>query len=71
MKTAVSSCGKPVVASYAAPTEATCPKCGGVVTLRVRRLMANSGNSYYWRHLDDDHPCERQKPFMRMRPAIT
>jgi hypothetical protein len=31
--------------------------------------MANGGNSYYWRHLDDDHPCERQKPFMHLRGA--
>ena len=69
MKTAVSSYGKPVAASHSAPTEAICPKCGGAVMLRVRRLMANSGNSYYWRHLDDDHPCERQKPFMQVRPA--
>ena len=69
MKTAVSSSGKPLVAAYGAPTNAICPKCGGLVTLRVRRLMANSGDSYYWRHLDDDHPCERQKPFMRLRPA--
>lgn len=70
MKTAVSSLGKPVEASYSAPAEAFCPKCGGIVTLRVRRLMANSGNSYYWRHLDDDHPCDRQKPFLRLRPAM-
>jgi len=69
MKTAVSSCGTPLVAAIGAPTHAVCPKCGGLVTLRVRRLMANSGNSYYWRHLDDDHPCERQKPFMRLRPG--
>ena len=70
MKTAVSSLGKPVEASHVAPSQAYCPKCGGAVTLRVRRLMANSGNSYYWRHLDDDHPCGRQRPFMRLRPAM-
>ena len=52
MKTAVSSNGIVVAASQAAPTQATCPKCGGVVFLRVRRLMANSGNSYYWQHMD-------------------
>ncbi len=67
MKTAVSSNGIVVAASQAAPTQAVCPKCGGVVFLRVRRLMANSGNSYYWQHMDGDHPCERQKPFMHFR----
>jgi predicted RNA-binding Zn-ribbon protein involved in translation (DUF1610 family) len=67
VKTAVSSCGAVVAASQAAPTQAICPKCGGIVFLRVRRLMANSGNSYYWQHQDGDHPCDRQKPFMRMR----
>lgn len=66
MKTAVSSCGSIVAASLGAPVQAICPKCGGVVILRVRRLMANGGNSYYWRHVDDDHPCERQKPFMHV-----
>lgn len=69
MKTAVSSYGTPLVAALGAPARAVCPKCGGLVALRVRKLMANSGNSYYWRHLDDDHPCERQKPFMMLRPA--
>jgi len=67
VKTAVSSFGTIVAASQTAPTEARCPKCGGKVVLRARRLMANGGNSYYWRHLDDDHPCERQKPFMHLR----
>ncbi len=67
MKTAVSSNGAQLVAASGAPTSAICPKCGGLVILRVRRLMANSGNSYYWRHQDDDHPCERQKPFMKLR----
>jgi len=70
MKTAVSSNGKPLVAAPGAPAQAICPKCGGLVTLRVRKLMANSGTSSYWRHEDDDHPCQRQKPFMRVRPAV-
>lgn len=69
MKTAVSSYGVSVAASISAPATAICPKCGGVVILKARKLMANGGNTYYWRHLADDHPCERQKPFMRMRPA--
>jgi len=38
-----------------------------MVVLRVRRLMANGGHSYYWKHFDDNHPCQRQKPFMRLR----
>jgi len=69
MKTAVTSNGKRVVASQASPDFAVCPTCGGGVVLRARRLMANAGHSYYWRHLDDDHPCRRQKPFMQMRAA--
>ena len=69
MKTAVTSNGKPLVAAIGAPAHAICPKCGGLVKLRVRRLMANSGNTYYWRHLDDRHTCYRQKPFMHVRPA--
>lgn len=69
MKTAVSSNGAIVAASQVAPQRAICPKCGGIVILRGRKLMANSGYSYYWRHLDSDHPCERQKPFMQMRLA--
>lgn len=67
MKTAVSSNGKIVTASHSAPARAICPTCGGVVLLRARKLMANAGNSYYWHHLDGDHPCRRQKPFIAMR----
>lgn len=69
MKTAVTSSGKPLVAAIGSPAKAICPKCGGLVILRVRRLMANSGNTYYWRHLDIHHTCYRQKPFMQVRPA--
>ncbi|MFO7663192.1 MAG: hypothetical protein R6X18_11455 [Chloroflexota bacterium] len=69
MKTAVSSNGVEMAASKVAPEGAYCPKCGGAVILRVRRLMANSGNSYYWRHVDSDHPCERHKPFLHTRLA--
>lgn len=69
MKTAVSSNGVVVVASQVAPQRAICPNCGGIVILRARKLMANCGNSYYWRHLDNDHPCERSKPFLHMRLA--
>jgi hypothetical protein len=69
MKTAVSSCGMSLAATCSAPAQAICPKCGGVVILKARKLMANAGNTYYWRHAQDDHPCERQKPFMRFRNA--
>ena len=69
MKTAVTSNGKPLVAAVGAPQSVICPKCGGVVILRVRRLMANGGDSYYWRHFDIRHTCYRQKPFMQVRPA--
>ena len=70
MKTAVSSNGAQLVAASGAPASAICPKCGGLVILRARRLMANSGNTYYWRHQDDDHPCDRQKPFMKLRYSM-
>ncbi len=69
MKTAVSSGGVSLAASGSAPATAICPTCGGAVILKARKLMANGGNTYYWRHAQDDHPCERQKPFMRFRNA--
>lgn len=69
MKTAVTSNGKPLVAAIGCPPRAICPKCGGSVILRTRRLMANAGDTYYWRHQDDRHTCYRQKPFMRVRMA--
>ena len=67
MKTAITRLGESVRASDAAPEYAYCPKCGGSVMLRARKLMANAGYSYYFQHSDNDHPCERQKPFMRLR----
>lgn len=67
MKTAVTSNGSRLVASQASPNSAVCPKCGGAVILKTRRLMANAGTTYYWRHEDNDHSCTRQKPFMRLR----
>lgn len=70
MKTAVSSNGRKLVASRTSPNTAVCPKCGGTVILKSRRLMANAGNTYYWRHKDNDHACERQKPFMHLRLAV-
>ena len=70
MKTAVSSTGRSVTASNTSPSEALCPKCKGSVVLRVRKLMANGGNAYYWQHRNGKHTCYRWKPFLHMRPKI-
>lgn len=70
MKTAVTANGKKLIASQASPEKAICPKCGGAVILKARKLMANAGNTYYWRHSDNNHTCHRQKPFLHLRPAI-
>jgi len=51
MKTAHTPQGKPVVADEKAPAEAVCPFCGGVVTLRRRKLMNDGGYVFYWRHI--------------------
>lgn len=53
MKTAQTKDGIPIPANEDAPSEATCPYCGGIVILRRRKLMNSRGYSYYWRHLDN------------------
>ena len=56
MKVAKDVKGQEVIAEEGAPRRAVCPYCGGTVILRGRRTMANSEKSYYWRHLDNEHP---------------
>lgn len=51
MKQARLKNGQSVTASAQAPTQAICPICGGIVTLRHRHLMNHAGTTYYWRHL--------------------
>ena len=55
MDIAKTTAGAQVTASNNAPKEAICPYCGGVVTLRSRKLMGNQGRSYYWRHRDNEN----------------
>ena len=43
---------QPITASDAAPEQAVCPSCGGVVILRRRKRM-NGTCVYYWRHRDN------------------
>ncbi len=55
MKTAQTTDGTAIPASEEAPKEAQCPFCGGVVTLRRRKLMNAGGYSYFWRHRDREN----------------
>ncbi|MEW5988927.1 MAG: hypothetical protein AB1791_20065 [Chloroflexota bacterium] len=50
MKTAQTTDGKLVEATAAAPLQAICPRCGGLLTLRHRRTMDNGTMTYFWRH---------------------
>jgi len=50
MKTAKTIEGKKIVASPTAPTQALCPACDGLLTLRSRRTMGNGSKTYFWRH---------------------
>jgi hypothetical protein len=50
MKTAKSIEGEKVDAGPAAPTQAFCPACGGVLSLRSRKTMGNGKKTYFWRH---------------------
>lgn len=67
MKSARTSQGNLVVATATAPERAHCPICGGVVMLRTRKLMANGGTIYYWRHEDNQVVCRRPRPVMHVR----
>jgi hypothetical protein len=55
VKTAKTKDGKAITASKAAPDEAICPYCGGMVTLRSRRTMNGGAKSYYWRHRNNQN----------------
>jgi len=68
MKVAVCSDkdGGRLVASDTAPKQAICPSCGGKVILRQRKLMNNSGTTYYWKHLGNlNRNCTA-----RVRPSL-
>lgn len=67
MKTAVNRYGKPIVATADGPEQAFCPKCGGVVTLRFRKLMANQGTTYFWRHAENQQLCRRPSPMLHVQ----
>jgi DNA-directed RNA polymerase subunit RPC12/RpoP len=56
MKIALTPEGKQIEASAAAPAQAVCPHCGGVVLLRGRRVMGSDEKSYYWRHAPGSDP---------------
>ncbi len=50
----------PVTASPDAPTTATCPDCGGTVTLRKRNRM-DTTTTYFYRHTrGQGHNCPRR-----------
>ena len=66
MKTALCRHGKPLVAADNSPKEARCPHCGGTVTLRYRKLMANGGTIYFWRHAENQQLCRRPSPMMHV-----
>jgi hypothetical protein len=55
MKEALLPNGTAVAASATAPTEATCPHCGGVLLLRQRRTMSQSVVAFYWRHASNQN----------------
>lgn len=67
MKAARTSQGMTVYATETAPEKALCPICGGAVMLRTRKLMANGGTIYYWRHEDNQVVCRRPRPVMHVR----
>jgi hypothetical protein len=50
MKVAQTVEGKQIIANPAAPPQAICPTCGGMLTLRSRRTMNNGQKTYFWRH---------------------
>jgi len=56
MKVAMTSDGKQIPASNAAPQKAICPSCKGRVELRKRKKMGTVKYSYYWRHQDGENP---------------
>ncbi len=59
MKTATNN-GHPVTAGPDAPTTATCPDCGGAVTLRKRNRMDRT-ITYFYRHTrGQGHDCPRR-----------
>ncbi len=50
MKTAYYENGRPIEANAMAPMTASCPHCGGSVTLRCRKGVGGDPPTYFWRH---------------------
>ncbi|MCA9955358.1 MAG: hypothetical protein KC434_11600 [Anaerolineales bacterium] len=66
MKIALLPDGTAVEATATAPSEATCPHCGGVLLLRQRRTMNQSVVAFYWRHASN----QNLKCRARRRPGV-
>jgi|GEM_PF-1740394 len=69
MKTAHLPDGTPITANSNAPTEAICPYCGAVLSLRSRLLMNSTERTYFWRHLGNSNPdcIGRKRPLPSRR----
>lgn len=53
MKLAMNRVGEMIQACPDAPKQALCPRCKGLVTLRMRRRSQRPGDvTYFWRHGD-------------------
>jgi len=66
MKTAILTPNQKIVASFDAPTTATCPACGGIVILTYHARQMD-GESWYWRHArggDSTCPARSKTPGM-------
>ena len=50
MKIAQTQDGQTIEATATAPKQAICPRCGGRLVLRGRRIMGNDEKTYFWRH---------------------
>lgn len=65
MKDAIDTDRKTIVAGPTAPKVATCPDCGGTVTLR-RRRNGQSTPTWFYRHKDGEGPgCSRRTSWNR------
>ena len=70
MKDAYQRSSGTIEATADAPSRALCPKCGGVVLLRKRKLMNNAGSSYYWQHQRNaNRQCGARWSTQVIRPA--
>ncbi|MCP4425075.1 MAG: hypothetical protein GY803_11315 [Chloroflexi bacterium] len=64
MKIAQTPEGQTVKAEAASPKQAICPRCGGRLSLRSRRVMGNDKKTYFWRHQGNmnRHCSARRQP---------